>query len=313
MESIVEKRSVVMKKTSQNIVVILLLVLLSVSLAQASTPLVTPEWLMENIDDPELRILDLQHPKAYPRAHLPGAINTDYGKWRKTGKNGVPSLIPEPAYLEKLIGGLGISNSTQVVLAPLGAGAGDMAVATRIYWTFKAMGHDKISILDGGLIAYSKLPKARFTKQNFTAEPVVFKANVREEYFPGAAQVKEALDRGVTFVDSRSKPEYIGKVSGDKKERPGTIPGSIHLPYDSLVKPRSGFFHSKDKLQEIYQASGVPLTGEQISFCHTGHRTSLSWFVSHELLGNKDARMYDGSTVEWASTPDLPLTVLKQK
>ena len=289
------------------------ILLLSIALVEAANPLVTPAWLMENLNKSNLRVLDLQHPKGYQRAHLPGAVSSEYAKWRMMGRNGVPSVLPDKAYLESLIGGLGIDNTTHVLLAPLGAGASDMAVATRIYWTFKAMGHDEISILDGGLIAYSQLPGSRFVIDVPSPKTAVFKATVRTDYFPDANAVKQALEKGVTFVDSRSKQEFLGKVSGAKHERAGTIPGSIHLPYDQLIVDRSGKFHSKDRLQDIYIQRGVPLSGEQISFCHTGHRTSLSWFVSHELLGNKNAKMYDGSTAEWAASTDLPLVVLWKK
>lgn len=285
----------------------------SMSLAQAATPLVDSAWLTENMNKPNVRVLDLQHPKGYQRAHLPGSVNTNYGQWRARGKNGVPALIPDKDYLEKLIGQLGIDNKTHVVLAPLGAGASDMAVATRIYWTFKAMGHDEISILNGGLIAHSKIEGSEFVREPNVPEHKLFKAKVRADYYPDAKEVKAALDRGVTIVDSRSYDEYIGKVSGGKNERPGTIPGSKLLSFDTLVMKKSGQFHALNKIKELYKASEVPLEGEQISFCHTGHRTSLSWFVSHELLGNKDARMYDGSTIEWAVSPDLPLVVLGKK
>jgi len=290
-----------------------LLLLFAAGPVQSAKPLVDSAWLTENLEKPDVRVLDLQHPKGYLQAHLPGSVNTHYGKWRQTGRNGVPSVIPDKAYLEKLIGRLGIDNQTHVVLAPLGAGASDMAVATRIYWTFKAVGHDELSILDGGLIAHSKIPGSRFVREPHTPMPRQFKARMRAVYYPDAKEVKAALDRGVTIVDSRSYKEYIGKVSGGKKERPGTIPGSIFLPFDRLVVKNSGKFHDLDKLKSIYKSSGVPVEGEQISFCHTGHRTSLSWFVSHELLGNKDAKMYDGSTIEWAVNPDLPLVVLDQK
>ncbi|MCP4285563.1 MAG: hypothetical protein GY792_14080 [Gammaproteobacteria bacterium] len=113
---------------------------------QSAKPLVDSAWLTENLDKPDVRVLDLQHPKGYLQAHLLGSVNTNYGKWRQTGHNGVPSVIPDKAYLEELIGRLGIDNRTHVVLAPLGAGASDMAVATRIYWTFRAVGHDEIPI-----------------------------------------------------------------------------------------------------------------------------------------------------------------------
>ncbi|MCD6580650.1 MAG: sulfurtransferase [Desulfuromusa sp.] len=292
---------------------ILLLLLLSVGLAHAATPLVDSGWLMANLDKPNIRILDLQPRSGYQRAHLPGSVNTDYGKWRVKGLNGTPAVIPEQDYLDNLIGQLGIDKNTHVILAPVGAGASDMAVATRIYWTFKAMGHDEISILNGGLTAYSQIPGHHFVDEAHIPEPKQFKGQLRPEYFPGAKAVKAALDRGVTFVDSRSYDEYIGKVGGGWGKRAGTIPGSILLSFDRLVVNGSGQFHDLDKIKEIYQSSGVPITGEQISFCHTGHRTSLFWFVSHELLGNKDARMYDGSTIEWEADHDLPLDILYKR
>lgn len=289
------------------VVPVLIFLFLSVSLVQAATPLVEPDWLMANLDKPGMRILDLQSAGGYRQAHLPGSVNTDYGQWRVKDGHGTPKMLPGKDYLDKLIGQLGIDNQTYVVLAPVGSGAGDMAVATRIYWTFKAMGHDQISILNGGLIGYSHLPGSRFVQEVVIPPVKQFNSQVRQDYFPDVKEVKAALDRGVTFVDSRSYGEYIGQVGG---ARSGTIPGSILLPFDRLVVEGSGRFYDLSKIKEIYQSSGVPLTGEQISFCHTGHRTSLSWFVSHELLGNKEARMYDGSIVEWAANPALPMEIL---
>lgn len=290
----------------------MILLLVFVGLTHAAAPLVEPAWLLAHLDQPEIQVVDLQHPNGYQRAHIPGSVNTNYGKWRVKGRNGTPAVIPEKDYLDNLIGQLGIDNQTYVILAPVGANASDMAVATRIYWTFKAMGHDKISILHGGLMAYNQIPGSRFVDEGHLPTAKQFTGQPRPEYFPGAKEVKAALDRGVTFVDSRSYDEYMGKVGG-QDERFGTIPGSILLSFDQLVVKGSGQIHDLDKIKEIYQSSGVPIEGEQISFCHTGHRTSLSWFVSHELLKNKDARMYDGSTIEWEADPDLPLEVLYKR
>jgi thiosulfate/3-mercaptopyruvate sulfurtransferase len=60
-----------------------------------------------------------------------------------------------------------------------------------------------------------------------------------------------------------------------------------------------GQFRSKSQLEQLYKVAGVPTSGEQINFCNTGHWASVGWFVSSELMGNKKARMYDGSMVEW--------------
>ena len=289
--------------------VLILFLLLTVPV-YASTPLVEPAWLLENLNKPGIRVLDLQSHAGYLRAHLPGSVNTDYSRWRVTGPRGIPKMLPGQGYLETLIGQLGIDNQTYVILAPVGAGAGDMAVATRIYWTFKAMGHDDIAILNGGLLGYSRMSGSRFVQEATVPQSKQFKSRVRADYFPDVDEVKAALDRGVTFVDSRSDAEYTGQVGGS---RAGTIPGSISLNYEQLVVKGQGRFHDVAKIREIYRNKGVPLDGEQISFCHTGHRTSLSWFVSHELLGNKVAKMYDGSMIEWATNPDLPMDVLYQR
>ena len=286
---------------------LLIFLLLSASLVHAVGPLVEPTWLMVNLDKPGIRILDLQSAGGYQRAHLPGAVNTDYAQWRVKGRHGTPQMLPESDYLDKLIGQLGIDNQTYVILTPVGANASDVAVAARIYWTFKAMGHDKISILNGGLIGYSQTSGSRFVQEVYIPQAKQFKSQVRPDYFPDVTEVKEALDRGVTFIDSRSYGEYVGQVGG---ARAGTIPGSILLSYDRLVTEGARRFYGLEKIKNIYQSSGVSLQGEQISFCHTGHRTSLSWFVSHELLGNKQARMYDGSTIEWTANSDLPMEVL---
>ena len=276
--------------------------------ALAASPLVDEKWLHENLDKPGIRFVDLQPPNGYMRAHLPGAVNTQYSQWRdKVPDKG--KMMPAIEDLEKRIGERGIARDTHVVLTPVGINASEMAVATRIYWTLKALGHEKVSILDGGLIAYSKHPQARFSNKPTSVKAVSYKAEPDESFFPQANDVFAALKKGTAFIDSRSPAEFEGKIA-DRGERPGTIPGSVNLPFDRLIKQgQGGKFHNLETLKSIYADHGIGLTGKQISFCHTGHRTSLSWFVSYELLGNKDAQMYDGSTAEWARDETYPIEI----
>ncbi len=284
-----------------------LLFLLILSPLQAAKPLVDVDWLLANRDNPNLVVLDLQPKATYQRFHVPGAVNSDYADWRQPDARKNPKMIPSISALEQLIGGLGIDNETQVVLVVTGRSASEMASATRVYWTFKALGHDKISILDGGLIAYAETRKNPMESKINQPSRNTFKANPRPDYLVTADQVKELLGNGISLVDSRSGAEHMGLLSGGGKERAGTIPGAVNLPFDWLTVNSGARFHTTENLKRIYETVDVPLEGEQISFCHTGHRTSLAWFVSHELLGNDKARLYDGSTAEWAVDPSLPM------
>ncbi len=295
-----------MRRTVSTLTTIFLLFV--VRPAFAATPLVNAEWLIGNLQNPDLLLLDLQAPQGYQRAHIPGAVHSDYARWRTSGKSRTPKVMPPVEQMEKMIGGLGIDNRTHVVLVPLGQNAGDMAAAARIYWTFKALGHDEVSVLDGGLITYARGGRNRpLERQANTPGPKLFKAKPREEYLVSKKDVRNSLVGGVVMLDSRSRAEYLGIYQAGGKERPGTIPGAVNLPYDWLTVNGGAQFHTPEDLQTLYRSSGVPLEGAQISFCHTGHRTALTWFVSHELLGNKNAQMYDGSMAEWAADRDTPL------
>ncbi len=282
------------------------LLFIKAAAAESVTPLISPFWLVGHLQNEDLVVLDLQSPEGYRRAHIPGAVNSDYGKWRTASKSPNPKMLPPSSVMEPMIGALGIGNDTHVVLAPLGQSAGDLAIAARIYWSLKALGHDKVSILDGGLIAYAQARQPLERTPN-VPQARTFKASPRPEYIPGKAQVLAALEQGVQLVDNRSRAEYLGIYRGGGKARPGTIPGSVNLPYDWLTVNGSAQLHSAEDLRTLFQSAGAALEGEQINFCQSGNRAALSWFVAHEILGNEKAVLYDGSMAEWAVDPATPM------
>src|SRR5690348_13883754 len=124
-------------------------------------PLVSVEWLKQHQSDPSVVTIDVRSAidgggaEAYTRAHIPGAIHSDYDKagWRVT-RNGVPFMLPTTAELEKLVGETGIDEDSHVVVVPAGVSATDFGAAARIYWTLKVAGHPSVSILDGGFAAW---------------------------------------------------------------------------------------------------------------------------------------------------------------
>ncbi len=289
---------------------------LSLAVPALGQPLVDSEWLKSNLDKPNVVVLDVtgRTQEQYQAGHVPGAIFTDYAKdgWR-VNVGGVAGKVPPPANLEKLIGSLGIDNNTHVILVPLGERALDMGTATRIYWTFKVVGHDKVSILDGGFTDWSKIdPK---TKQRVyqlatggaQAQPKTFKASLREEMLVSSADIQKAIANNVPLVDNRPNDFYVGISVSPAATRPGTIPGAKNVQESFITRNGGGSFRSAAQLKQIFAAQGVPAEGEQISFCNTGHWASLGWFAAHELMGNTKAKMYDGSMSEWSRGKDLPV------
>jgi len=272
-------------------------------------PLVGPEWAKENLETPQVVFVDIQDPEAYQRFHLPGAVNAPYAQWRTTGKGEPASMLPPVERLESLIGGLGIGNEDAVVIVASGRGAGDLSAAARVYWTFKVLGHDRVAVLNGGLVGYAKAGKGAFPLKSGPEKRVSksYRAQVRPGLVASLADTRGDLERGVQMVDARSPGEFLGLQSGGDGERAGTIPGAKNLPFDWLTVNGSAELRSPGALKELYATLGVSATGEQVHFCHSGNRAALNWFVSYALFGNDQAKLYDGSMMEWSRQPDLPL------
>ena len=135
------------------------------ALAGGAEPLVSAQWLKQHHADPQLVVLDIRSAldgggaEAYARGHIPGAVHSDYDKggWRVT-RNGVPFMLPDAARLEALVGDLGIDEDSHVVVVPAGVHVLDFGSAARVYWTLKAAGHRRVSILDGGFAAWKADP-----------------------------------------------------------------------------------------------------------------------------------------------------------
>ena len=161
--------------------------------AGSAPPLVSPQWLKAQLSNPGLVVLDIRSAidgggaEAYAKAHIPGAVHSDYDKagWRVT-RNGVPFMLPTLAELEKLIGETGIDEDNHVVVVPAGVHATDFGSAARVYWTLKVAGHPAVSILDGGFAAWQAAsypaqtgknppsPKSRSKKFRFSGKDLIW-------------------------------------------------------------------------------------------------------------------------------------------
>lgn len=289
--------------------------------AQANQALVDVAWAKANAGKAGVVFLDVRGRLAgkskadYLRGHIPGAVWTNYLKdgWRAKDKAGTAGQLAPVAKLEKLIGGLGIGNDSHVVVVPQGGKALDVGTATRIYWTFKVLGHENVSILNGGMAAYGKMdpktkkPMNKMDKGAVKPTAKMFKASLRKDMLVSKSDVQMASKNGGVLVDNRPHNQFLGINKHGKSKRPGTIPGATNLPENWLTQNGGGKFRMKAQLTKLYSAASVPASGKQINFCNSGHWASLGWFVSHEIMGNKEAKLYDGSMIEWSADKSLPM------
>lgn len=282
--------------------------------AASATPLVDTNWIKQNSCKPGIVVLDIRnqldgHSKMdYLRGHIPCAVYSDYMKdgWRAKVNN-IPGMLPPLPQIEKLIGSLGIDDNSHVVIYSAGTNALDMGSATRVYWTLKVLGHDDVSILNGGYAAYTADKANKIQTGMNQPQPKTFVAKFRKDMYPTEADVEKARKSGDILVDNRPNNQYMGVNRTGTVKRNGTIPGAKNLPESWLTDNDGGQFRSVAELEKLYKNAGVPLKGEEINFCNTGHWASLGWFVSSEVLGNKQAKVYDGSMTEWSADPKLPV------
>jgi len=282
-----------------------------VTFAQDVTPLVTAEWLKAHAGDENIAIIDIRDKiDETDLGDLPFIANAAVAPYASAGwrteVQGVPGQIPPTDQIAALIGSLGVDADDHVVIVPWGTDSSEFGGATRVYWTFKYLGHDAVSILDGGWRQYDALGGERVAE---AAVPVAaeFVANVRPELRATTADVEAALAAGTKLVDGRPEEQFLGQSKSPVVRIEGTIPGAVNIPHSSFYSAEYASFALPETILALTQGVGLAEDEENIVFCNTGHWASIAWFALHEVGGNENSAMYDGSMAEWAADPARPI------
>ena len=275
------------------------------------TPLVSAEWLKAHAADENIAIIDIRDKIAETDlGDLPYIANAAVAPYASAGwrteVEGVPGQIPPVEQVAALIGSLGVDADDHVVIVPWGTDSSEFGGATRVYWTFKYLGHDNVSILDGGWRQYDALGGERVAE---AATPVAaeFVANVRPELRATTADVEAALASGVKLIDGRPEEQYLGQSKSPVVRIEGTIPGALNIPNSKFYSAEYASFAQPETIAALAQGVGLADGEENIVFCNTGHWASVVWFALHEVQGNENTAMYDGSMAEWAADPARPI------
>ena len=281
----------------------------------AAEPLVSVDWLKSNLSNEKLIILDIRNKidggskDAFEVSHIPTAVYSNYLKdgWRTT-VDGIVGKLPPLKDLEILIGGLGINNDSHVIVVPGGVSSTDFGSASRVYWTFKVLGHNNVSILDGGYAAWiQQLPNQLETGAS-NPTTVIFKADFQSKYLATTEDVVKALaNNSSILVDARPEEQFLGKSKHGKALAAGTIPGAFNLQQQTLVEENTSFFKDVITVAQLVKEAGIESAEGEIAYCNTGHWATVAWFALCEVLGHEHVKNYDGSMVEWTADPSRPL------
>jgi thiosulfate/3-mercaptopyruvate sulfurtransferase len=181
-------------------------------------PLVDNSWIKANGCNAGVVMLDIRSEKIdgqsvndYLKGHLPCAVHTDYhtAGWR-TKRKDTPGMLPPVEKLESLIGKLGIDNDTHVVITPRGNSAKPMGAATRIYWTFKVLGHDKVSILNGGTEGFAANKANTLEPGMRDPRPKSFKATLRSNMLVTRKDIQRSQSGKYALIDYRGPDQFLG-------------------------------------------------------------------------------------------------------
>jgi thiosulfate/3-mercaptopyruvate sulfurtransferase len=273
--------------------------------------LVETDWLASHLDTPGLVVLDgsMHLPTAkrnaraeYLTEHIPGALFFDIDDISdKT--SALPHMLPPAELFASRMKKMGVGDGMQVVAYD----SDGLYSAARVWWMFRAMGHQDVRVLNGGLKKWKAEgrpledggPRLR-SERHFTA-------TLNADLVRDISDVKGLIgSKAAQIVDARAAARYEGSVPEPRAGlRSGHIPGSRNVPFASLLNP-DGTLKPVAELRSLFANAGVDPTKPVVASCGSGVTAGVV-ALALALLGRPDAAVYDGSWTEWGADPQLPI------
>ncbi len=273
-------------------------------------PLVSTDWLADHLDAPDIRIVDCtwfmpaegRDARAeYEAAHIPRAVFFAIDEIADTDSP-LPHMLPSPAKFSSRVRRLGLGDGLKIVTYDNNT----FYASARVWWMFRAMGHEDVVVLDGGLAKWraegrplDDLPP-RPSERHFTPRANSLLLRDLEQMRANLTSRREQV------VDTRSAARFTGSVAEPRPGlKAGHIPGAFNVPASDLLAA-DGTLKDAQALTALFAAAGVNLEKPITTSCGSGVSAAVA-SLALARLGRLDVALYDGSWTEWGSQPDTPV------
>lgn len=213
----------------------------------------------------------------------------------------LPHMMPSAEAFASAVGAMGIGNDDMVVVYDHTG----LFAAPRVWWMFRAMGHDAVKVLDGGLPQW-KRAGGFLESQAPSPAPKRFEAALR----PGLIRDFDAVmgivaDASARMVDARSAARFLAREPEPRAGvRGGHMPGARNVPWRTVVAD-DGTLKPAAELRAAF--AGIDLAGPIVTTCGSGVSAAILMLALGEI-GVHDVALYDGSWTEWGARPEAPVT-----
>jgi thiosulfate/3-mercaptopyruvate sulfurtransferase len=265
--------------------------------------IVETDWLAKHLDAPDLVILDgsWHLPAAgrnaraeYTAEHIPGALYFDIDEVSDK-QSPLPHMLPPPDKFASIVKRMGIGDGTRIVVYDTVG----LFSAARVWWMFRAMGHEDIAVLNGGLkkwkaeshpVTSEPAPprSSRHFTPRFNASLVRDLEDMKAIVAGGAAQIADARGPG-RFTGAEPEPRA--------GLRSGHMPGAHNVHYATLLNA-DGTLKSTSELRRAFESAGIDVSKAVVTSCGSGVSAAIL-SLGLALLGQPDVGLYDGSWADW--------------
>ncbi|MDF2152741.1 sulfurtransferase [Vibrio sp. CAU 1672] len=234
---------------------------------------------------------------------IPGTLRFDYDNDFCLPDSALPHMMPSEPGFNQSAQKLGLNNEDLIVVYD---NSGTLA-APRAWWMFRAMGHNNIKVLNGGLPAWIAAGLPVVDALSTPEQQGNFSGRLAKQAFLDAqAVLSHSQNQTANIIDARSKARFYGEVPEPREGlRSGHIPHSLCLPFQQLLA--DGHIKSNSELQRAFAELTIYNDGLYIFSCGSGVTACILLLAAYQL-GLRNLSVYDGSWTEWGADDSLPIT-----